>query len=94
MPTNQLISRFVRTGTRLMILATVIVAMISNVARVSAAPAQTLQTVTVGVQSGSLTYGVAGAVTFTVSVLRSGNNPGNFTLAVTGLPSGASVRPA
>ncbi len=91
MPTNQLISRFVRTGTRLMILATVIVAMISNVARVSAAPAQTLQTVTVGVQSGSLTYGVAGAVTFTVSVLRSGNNPGNFTLAVTGLPSGASV---
>lgn len=92
MPTNQLLSRLVTTGTRLVILASMIMAALTgSVMSAAAAPLRSLQSVTVGAQSGTLTYDTAGDVTFLVSVLRSGSTPSSFTLSASGLPAGASV---
>lgn len=49
-------------------------------------------TVTVAAQSGTLTYGTGGSVTYPITVTRSGNGGGGFTatLTISGLPTGAS----
>src|SRR5439155_13676841 len=46
--------------------------------------------VTVGSQTGPLTYGTAGSATFSVATARLGNGTVNATFTVTGLPSGAT----
>jgi len=90
-PKKRFIS-LVKTGTRLVILAAILImALMSNASGVTAAPALSLNTVTVGSQTGTLTAGTGGTVTFDVSVSRNGNNPGSFNLDVTGLPAGVSV---
>jgi len=94
MHTKKIYSSLARTGTRLAILAAMLIAFIGNVAGVSAAPPRNIQTVTVGAQSGTLTYGTTGDVTFLVSVRRGTPNnfvPSNFSLSVTGLPVGATA---
>ena len=91
MQTNKLLSRFVTTGTRLVILASMLMtALVSNVTPAAAAPALNLQTVTVGAQSGTLTAGTAGSATFTVTVTRSQGSPNTTTMSISGLPAGAT----
>jgi hypothetical protein len=92
MQTNKFLSRFMQAGTRLVILASMLfMALIGSVIPAAAAPPLALVSVTVGAQTGTLTAGSAGSVTFSASVLRSATSPTTFTLSVTGLPVGASV---
>jgi hypothetical protein len=52
----------------------------------------TVSSVTVGSQTGSVTYGTGGSVTYSVTVATTtrGNSPPNVTLTVSGLPAGVS----
>ena len=91
-PTKRLISLIRTTGTRLVILAAILMTVLaSNITPAAAAPTRVLVSVTVGAQSGTLTAGTTGNATFVASVLRSGTSPNNFVLSVSGLPAGASV---
>ena len=47
--------------------------------------------VTVGSQTGTLTYGTAGSATFSVTTARTGNGTVNGTFSVIGLPAGATA---
>ena len=56
------------------------------------AAAGVVTAINVGVQSGSVTYGTAGSVTFTISFTRNGNNASISGLSVSaGLPAGATA---
>jgi hypothetical protein len=57
----------------------------------SALAAKDVDSVTVGAQSGTVTYGTAGSVTYTVSFTSDGNGNGNCSLTVTGLPTGVAA---
>jgi hypothetical protein len=54
---------------------------------------QTLSTVTVGSQTGTVTYGTASSVTFAITATRSGKNGNNntVTLSISALPSGVTA---
>jgi subtilisin family serine protease len=57
-----------------------------------AAAASTFQSVSVGSQTGSLTYGTGGNATYTVTVTRSGNGSLDVALSLTtALPTGATA---
>ena len=91
-PTKRLISLIRTTGTRLVILAAILMTVLaSNITPAAAAPSRSLVSVTMSSQTGTLTAGTAGNVTFGASVLRSGTSPNSFNLSVSGLPAGASV---
>jgi FtsP/CotA-like multicopper oxidase with cupredoxin domain len=90
MQTKNLSNSLVMIGTRLIILAAIMIALIGNVSGVSAAPARNLGTVTVGAQTGTLNFGTAGSVTFSVTVTRTFGTPNSFNLGVSGLPAGAT----
>ena len=84
---NKLLSRITKTGTRLVILAAMLVAALLS----SVTPAlASLQAVSVGAQSGTLTAGTAGSVTYIVTVTRSNGSPNNPSMSISGLPAGAT----
>lgn len=85
--TNRFFSGFVATRPRLAMLAATFVA--ATMGFVAPAMAS-LQSVSVGSQSGTLTYGTAGAATYVVTVTRSFGTPTTPTMSVTGLPAGAT----
>lgn len=92
MQTNKLLSRFMAIGTRLAILASMLMtALASNVVPVAAAPALNLQTVSMGAQSDTLTAGTAGSTTYTVTVTRNNGTPNTTTMSISGLPAGATA---
>ena len=90
MQTKKIFSSLTMLGMRLTLLVTMLVALLGNASTVSAGSPLSLGSVTVGSQSGILTSGTAGSVTFSVTVTRSGFTPGSFNLSVSGLPSGMS----
>ncbi len=90
MHTKKIISSLAMKGTRLFIFAAMLVGLIGNVSLASAAPVLNLGTVTVGAQSGTLNYGTAGSVTFSVTVTRTFSTPSSFNLSILGLPAGAT----
>ncbi len=90
MKTNNNYSNLLNLGTRLVILAAMLMGMVTNVSTVFAAPSLNLQSVTVSAQSGTLTYGTAGSATFTVTVTRSSGSPNTITMSTAGLPAGAT----
>lgn len=82
--------RFVRLGARMMlVLALLATAFLSSALPAAAAPL-TLSGISVGAQTGTLTAGTPGSVTFSVSVSRTGTTPSTVNLSVSGLPTGAS----
>jgi len=87
MNTNNSLSRIATTGTRLVVLAAMLMAALLS----SVTPAlANLQSVSVGAQSGPLTAGTAGSATFTVTVTRSSGSPNTTTMSISGLPAGAT----
>ena len=78
------------TSMRLIVFVAMLVSLFGNVTGVAAAPPLALGTVTVGAQSGTLTYGTAGSATFSVTVTRTVFSPSNFNASVSGLPAGAT----
>jgi FtsP/CotA-like multicopper oxidase with cupredoxin domain len=90
MQTIKLSNSLLKIGTRLITLAAMLVALVGNVSGVAAAPARNLGMVNVGAQTGTLNFGTAGSVTFSVTVTRTFGTPSSFNLGVTGLPSGAT----
>lgn len=84
MNTKNLFSSLVRTGTRLTILASMLMtAFIGSVTPAFALPR--VFSVSVGSQTGTLTTGTAGSVTYTVSVTKATSNALLANLTVTGL---------
>ncbi len=80
-----------RLGLRLAVFIALVAVSFSGGLPVSAAPALSLSNpLTVGAQTGTLTAGTAGSVTFTVTVNRNNGTPANFNLSITGLPTGAT----
>ncbi len=85
---NKLFTGLLTTGARLTIILAMLTALFSNVMPAAAAPR--VVSVSVGAQTGSLTYGTAGSATYTVSVTKGTLNSLTAALSVTGLPTGAS----
>jgi len=56
--------------------------------------ARTVNGITIGAQTGTLTYGTAGSDTFQVTLTTSGGGTSTVNLTVTGLPAGATTSPA
>ena len=88
MQTKKRLISLIRSGTRLGILAAILITLlISNVTPAAAAPK--VVSVSVGTQSGTLTSGTAGSVTFPITVTKSnaggGSNNVTANLSVTGL---------
>ena len=84
MNTKKLFSSLVRTGTRLAILASMLMtAFIGSVTPALAAPR--VASVSVGAQVGTLTTGTAGSVTYLVTVTKATSNALLANLTVTGL---------
>lgn len=84
MNTKKLFSSLVRTGARLTILASMLMtAFIGSVTPAFALPR--VFSVSVGSQTGTLTAGTAGSVSYTVSVTKATNNALLASLSVTGL---------
>jgi len=54
------------------------------------AAGRSISSITLGSQSGTVTYGTSGSVTYNVTVNTNGNGNLSTTLSVTGLPAGAS----
>lgn len=91
MKTNKLLSSFVHMGTRLIIFAALLVALIGTATDVAAAPSLALSTVSVVYASGGLTYASAGSVTYNVTVTRTASTPNSFTPSISSvLPAGVS----
>jgi hypothetical protein len=86
--TNRFFSGFAATRARLAMLAATFVAAMVGV--VTPAQAALQNPLTVSAQSGTLTAGTAGGATYTVTVNRNFGSPATPTMAVTGLPAGAS----
>lgn len=86
--TNRFFSGFGATRARLAMLAATFVAAMVGV--VTPAQASLQNPLTVSAQSGTLTSGTAGSATYTVTVNRNFGSPATPTMAVTGLPAGAS----
>src|SRR5882672_8192649 len=91
MQTKKLFSSLARTGTRLVVLVSMLMtALMSNVTPAAAA----VNGISIGSQSGTLTYAsAAGSATYSVTVTRSSGTPASFTLNITGLPVGVSFSP-
>lgn len=79
-----------RSLSPLFLLYKILPACLLLLASTNAFAARTAATVTVGIQSGTVTYGTAGSVTFLVSLTTSGNGNGSCTPSVSGLPTGVS----
>lgn len=83
MQTKKIPSSLVRIGTRLMILITVLIALTNNISQVAAS----LQSLTVGTQSGTLITGTAASATYIITVTRTSGSPNNPAMSVSGLPA-------
>jgi FtsP/CotA-like multicopper oxidase with cupredoxin domain len=95
MKTKRFFSSLLNIGSRLTILASMLVmAFIGNVGTAAAAPPNNLTTVAVAYQSGTLTYNSnSGSRVYNVTVTRNGSpilTPLVFTPSVSGLPAGVS----
>jgi len=96
MQTKKLFSSLVRTGTRLTILASMLMAAVmSNITPAFAAPSATLTAITLGAPSGTLTAGTAGSITYLVTVTKNTNNNNSIAnLSLTwsgGTPTGVTI---
>ena len=91
MKTNKNLSRFVAVGSRLVILASILMAaFVSNVSPAFALPR--VVSVSVGLQTGGLTYGTAGSATYTVTVTKATTNALTAALSITtALPTGVTA---
>ncbi|MFT3894359.1 MAG: multicopper oxidase domain-containing protein [Anaerolineales bacterium] len=91
MKTKRLFSGLLQIGFRLTVLASMLMmAFAGNVGSAAAATPLTLNGVSVGAQTGTLTFGGTGSVTYSVTVTRSGTSPVVFLPSVSGLPAGVS----
>lgn len=95
MNTKKILKKLVKTGMRLTILASLIMtAIVTNVTSVIAAPAKAINGLSVSTQTGSLSVGTAGSVTYQLSLTRDSGFPNNTSPLiwnVVGLPAGASA---
>ena len=81
-----------RVGRRIAVMVSVLAMVLGMVLLGTATPAlASLSSVSVGAQSGTLTYGTAGSATFSVTVTRTATTPASFSLSASGLPAGASA---
>jgi hypothetical protein len=88
---SRLLTRLVTAGTRLIaVVAMLVTTLIGSAIPVAAAPLLNLQSVAVGAQSGTLSAGTAGSVSYTVTVTRSSGSPNTTTMSISGLPAGAT----
>src|SRR5665648_99022 len=67
-----------------------IIAVLALVLTAGVASARTVSTITVGPQTGILTNGTAGSVTYLITVLTGGTSNLDVVLSVSSLPSGAN----
>ena len=84
MQTNKLIPRLITAGTRLVLLASMLVtALAGTVTPAAAAPSALprLTAVSVGSQTGTVTYGTPGSVTYLIGVTKVNSGGGNTTTA-------------
>lgn len=89
MRTKLSISGLIRTGIQLTIILVMLVTLVSNVVPAAAAPR--VVSVSVGAQSGTLTYGTGGNATYVVGVTKGTLNTLTAALSVSGLPTGATA---
>jgi hypothetical protein len=87
MSSNHISEIWGRKATRLLTMAVVLSLAMVGVAVPALA---SLQSVTVGPQTGTLTAGTAGTATYTVTVTRSNGSPNTTTMSISGLPAGAT----